>query len=119
MMRLFALALAACMFAVACAEPRATEPIARGAQVFRERNCASCHQIGSDGGTGGPPLTHVGTVAESRNPPTSAEDYIRQSVLDPGAYVVPGYPDTMPRGLARGLSQEDFDDLVRYLLTLK
>jgi cytochrome c oxidase subunit 2 len=119
MMRLFALALAGCMLAVACAEPRATEPIARGAQVYRERSCATCHQIGTDGGTAGPPLTHVGSVAETRKPGTSGEDYIRQSILDPGAYVVPGYPDTMPRGLARGLSQEDFDDLVRYLLTLK
>ncbi|HTJ61761.1 MAG TPA: cytochrome c [Candidatus Saccharimonadales bacterium] len=119
MMRLFALALAGCMLAVACAEPRATEPIARGAQVYREKSCATCHLIGTDGGTAGPPLTHIGSVAETRKPGTSGEDYIRQSILDPGAYVVPGYPDTMPRGLARGLSQEDFDDLVRYLLTLK
>jgi cytochrome c oxidase subunit II len=119
MMRLFALALATCVLAVACAEPRATEPIARGAQVYREKSCATCHQIGSGGGTGGPPLTHIATVAEGRKPATSAEDYLRESVLDPGAYIVPGYPDTMPRGLARGLSQEDFDDLVRYLLSLR
>ena len=119
MMRLFALALAACTLVVACAEPRATEPIARGAQVYREKSCATCHQIGTDGGTAGPPLTHIGTVGASRQPGTSAEDYIRRSVLDPGAYVVPGYPDTKPRGLVRGLSQADFDDLVQYLLTLK
>ena len=119
MMRLFALALAVCTLAVACAEPRATEPIARGAQVYREKSCATCHQVGSGGGTGGPALTHIATVAADRKPATGAEDYIRESVLDPGAYVVPGYPDTMPRGLARGLSQEDFDDLVRYLLTLR
>jgi mono/diheme cytochrome c family protein len=119
MMRLFALALAASVLAVGCAEPRATEPIARGAQVYREKSCATCHQIGTDGGTGGPALTHIATVAETRKPGTSAEDYIRESVLDPGAYVVPGYPDTMPRGLTRGMSQEDFDDLVRYLLTLR
>ena len=119
MMRLFALALAACMFAVGCAEPRATEPIARGTQVYREKSCATCHQVGSEGGTAGPPLTHIATVAESRKPGTSAEDYIRESVLDPGAYVVPGYPDTMPRALTRGMSQEDFDDLVRYLLSLR
>ncbi|HEX6060915.1 MAG TPA: cytochrome c [Candidatus Limnocylindria bacterium] len=118
-MRLFALALAACVLAVGCAEPRATEPVARGAQVYREKSCATCHQIGTDGGSGGPTLTHIGTVADTRKPGTSAEDYVRQSVLDPGAYVVPGYPDTMPRGLTRGMSQEDFDDLVRYLLTLR
>jgi mono/diheme cytochrome c family protein len=119
MMRLFGLALAVVILAIGCAEPRATDPIERGAQVYREKNCQSCHQIGANGGSAGPPLTHIATVAESRKPGASAEDYIRESVLDPGAYVVSGYPDTMPRGLARGMTQEDFDDLVRYLLTLK
>ncbi|MHB8631148.1 MAG: c-type cytochrome [Candidatus Limnocylindria bacterium] len=118
-MRLFGLALAACVLAAGCAEPRATDPIARGAQVFRETGCGSCHRIGSDGGTIGPPLTHIGTVAGTRTPDMSAEEYIRQSIRDPGAYVVPGYPDSMSRGLDRGMSQQDFDDLVRYLLTLK
>lgn len=119
MMRLFGLALAACLLAVACTEPRATDPIERGKQVYREKSCASCHQVGSEGGTVGPPLTHVGTVAGTRTPGLSAADYIRESIRDPGTYVVPGYPDTMSRGLDRGLTQEDLDDLVRYLLTLQ
>lgn len=119
MMRLFALLLSAVALVCACAEPRATDPLARGRQVYREKNCASCHRIGDEGATTGPPLTHIATVAETRQPGLSAEAYVRQSILDPGAYIVPGYPDTMPRGQARGLSPEDFDDLVRYLLTLK
>jgi cytochrome c551/c552 len=119
MMRLFWLALAACVLTVGCAEPRATDPIERGKQIYRQKGCASCHRIGDEGGTIGPPLTHIGTVAATRQPGVSAEDYIRESVLDPGAYVVPGYPDTMSRGLSRGLTQEDFDDLVRYLLSLQ
>jgi len=82
-------------------------------------SCASCHQIAADGGGVGPPLGHIGTAAASRKPGTSAEDYIRESIRDPGAYVVPGYPDSMPRGVDRGLSQEDYDDLVQYLLTLQ
>jgi mono/diheme cytochrome c family protein len=118
-MRLFAMALVTCVLAVGCAEPRASDPIERGKQVYREKNCASCHQIGGDGGTVGPPLTHVGTVAETRRSGTSAEGYLRESIEDPGSYIVPGFPDTMPRGLVRGMGQEDFDDLVRYLLTLK
>ena len=118
MMRLFLIALVACVLAVACAEPRATDPVQRGQQVYRQKSCASCHQIGGDGGTVGPPLTHIGTVAASRKPGASAEDYIRESLLDPGAYVVPGFPDTMPRGLVRDMSQEDFDDLVLFLLRL-
>jgi mono/diheme cytochrome c family protein len=119
MMRLLGLALAACVLATGCAEPKATDPIQRGRQVYREKNCASCHVIGTDGGAIGPSLTHIGSVAETRESDVSAEDYIRRSILDPGAYIVPGSPDTMPRGLARGMTQEDFDDLVQYLLTLK
>jgi mono/diheme cytochrome c family protein len=119
MMRLFALGLAACVLATGCAEPKATDPIQRGRQVYQEKNCASCHVIGADGGTIGPPLTHIGTVADTREPGVSAADYISQSIRDPGGYVVPGFPDTMSRGLDRGMSQADFDDLVQYLLTLK
>jgi hypothetical protein len=49
----------------------------------------------------------------------SAEEYIRQSILDPGAFVVPGYQDSMPRDLGRDLSPTDLDALVAYLLSLK
>jgi mono/diheme cytochrome c family protein len=111
------LALAALLSA--CAEAPATEPIARGAQVYRQKSCGSCHAIAGSGGNIGPPLTHIGTVAETRQPGTSAEDYLRTSITDPGAYIVPGFPDSMSRGLARGLSADDLDALVRYLLSLR
>ncbi len=67
----------------------------------------------------GPPLDHVGTVAATRRPGLSAEEYLRQSVVDPGSYVVPGYPDSMPRGLGDRISPEDLADLVQYLSTLR
>jgi mono/diheme cytochrome c family protein len=117
MMRLFAVALA--LLLVSCGEARASDPIEHGKQIYRQKGCASCHQIGSDGGTIGPPLTHIGTVAATREPAKGAADYLRESILDPGAYIVPGYPDSMSRGLGRGLSAEDLDDLITYLLTLK
>jgi mono/diheme cytochrome c family protein len=119
MMRLFWFVLATCALVTGCAETRATDPIERGRQVYREKNCGSCHRIGNEGGTVGPSLTHIATVAETRTPGLTADEYLRESVRDPGAYVVPGYPDTMPRGLDRGMTQEDFDDLVLFLLTLK
>lgn len=49
----------------------------------------------------------------------SAADYLRESIVDPGAYVVPGYQDSMPRDLGRDLSPTDLDDLVAYLLSLR
>jgi mono/diheme cytochrome c family protein len=123
MMRLLALSLAASAVAVACASgpPKPADPaLVRGWEVYQQKHCSACHRIGDDGGgTGGPPLTHLGSAAAARTAGLSAEDYVRESIFDPGAYVVPGYPDTMPRGQARDLSPDDVDALVRYLLSLK
>ena len=118
MMRLFAATFLVVVIA-GCAEPRATDPIQRGRQVYQEKSCGSCHRIGSSGGTTGPDLTRIGTLAATRKAGLGAEDYIIESVRDPGAYIVPGFPDTMPRGLDRGMTQEDLDDLVQYLMTLR
>ena len=118
-MRLFVAVLVLVAIGGACRAPRASDPIERGKQVYGEKSCAACHRIGDQGGDVGPPLTHIATIAGSRATGRTAEDYLRESILDPGAYVVPGYPDTMSRGMARDLTREDLDDLVRYLLTLR
>jgi cytochrome c553 len=107
--------------AVACSpEPPATEPIARGRQLYRSMGCASCHEgsVLNFFRPVGPPLGEAGLVGRKRVPAMSAEDYLRQSITDPGAYVVPGYPDSMPRGLARDLSPKDLAALVAYLASL-
>jgi mono/diheme cytochrome c family protein len=114
--------LAVVLLSIACApEPVATDPISRGRQVYRASGCAGCHEPGLFNlfRPVGPPLDHIGTVAGTRVAGLSAEDYIRLSITDPGAYVVPGYPDSMPRGLARDLSPEDLAALVAYLASLK
>lgn len=112
------IALVAVLGLAACAEPPATEPAARGRQVYRALDCGRCHHVAGDGGRLGPELTRAGAVAEQRRP-GGAADYLRQSLTDPGAYVVPGERDTMPRGLVLGLSASDLDALVAYLLTLR
>jgi cytochrome c5 len=111
----FAICTAIVALSIACEEPPATEPLARGRQIYRQLDCGRCHVIDGEGGTLGPGLTHIGTVAQERAPGMSAEEYIRASIVSPGAYVVPGYNDVMPRGLARNLSPGDLDALVQYL----
>jgi len=114
--------LAASAVAASCApEPRATESVARGRQVYRDQSCGTCHEAGPANlfRPVGPDLSHIGTVAEARRPGVTAEEYLRQSVLDPGAFVVPGYPDSMPRGFGDRLSRDDVDALVAYLLSLR
>ena len=112
-------AFVALLLASCAAEPPATDPVARGRQVYRALNCGSCHEPNLFGQHIGPPLDHVGSVAATRRPGMSAGDYLRESIIDPGAYVVPGYTDSMPRGLERSLSQEDLDALIAYLLSLR
>jgi cytochrome c553 len=108
--------------AMACTpEPVATDPIARGRQVYRTLGCASCHEASLSNlfRPVGPPLNEAGRVAGGRVPGLSAEDYLLQTITEPGAYVVPGYPDSMPRGLAKDLSPEDLAALVAYLASLR
>jgi len=106
----------------ACApEPPASDPVQRGRQVYRALDCASCHEpsVRNFFRRVGPPLDHIGTVAAERRPGLSAEGYVRQSLADPGIYLVPGYPDSMPRGLTKDLSPEDLAALIAYLASLR
>jgi len=50
--------------------------------------CLLCHKITEVGNTRGPDLRGVGGRAESRVPGMSAELYLTESLVDPGAYVV-------------------------------
>jgi len=114
--------VATLVLAMACApEPIATDPVARGRQVYRALGCASCHEgsLFNLFRPVGPPLDEIGLVGRKRVAGMSAEEYIRQSITDPGTFVVPEYPDSMPRGLARDLSPEDLAALVAYLASLK
>ncbi|OLD52004.1 MAG: hypothetical protein AUI58_04845 [Chloroflexi bacterium 13_1_40CM_2_70_6] len=109
----------AMLLASCAAEPPATDPVARGGQVYRALNCGSCHEPNLFGQRLGPPLDHVGSVAATRRTGMSAEAYLRESIVDPGAYVVPGYTDSMPRGLDRSLLPGDLDALIAYLASLR
>ncbi len=47
----------------------------------------------------------------------SAEDYVREAIVDPPAFVVEGYSgDTMPNNYEDQLTPKEIDTLVKYLL---
>lgn len=85
-----------------------------GKTVFLARGCIACHQgPGVNGGAVGPDLAAVSDVAEDRVPGLDADAYIRQSIRDPQAYLVPGFTSTMP---TLGLNDEEIDAVVAFLL---
>ncbi len=81
--------------------------------------CRVCHSLVPGKVVVGPSLDGVATRAASRVPGMSAEDYLRQSIVDPGAYVVDGFPDAMLRNFDELLTDQEIDDLVAFLLTLE
>lgn len=95
------------------------DPVTRGQRVYLERGCGGCHTIeGLSAGTVGPDQTNIGSVAETRVPGMSAEDYILESILDPSAFVVDGFPDdVMPKNYSELLASEEISDLVAFFLS--
>ena len=68
-----------------------------GEGIFKGKGtCEICHAIGQKG-TRAPDLAGVGARAGKRKPGMSAKAYIIESLLDPGAYLVEGYPAIMPK----------------------
>ena len=81
--------------------------------------CRLCHSLEPGVRLVGPSLYDIGKVAGQRVPGMSAEEYLYQSIVDPDAYVVPGYPaGTMPPDARERLTEEQIQDLVAFLLTL-
>ena len=91
--------------------------------------CASCHTVqGVAQGVLGPPLDGIASTAANRISGYSAEEYIRESIVEPDAYTA-GTADGLSQDYQEGLmqatmagislSEEDVDNLVEYLLTLR
>jgi cytochrome c2 len=82
--------------------------------------CRICHSLDLGVTLVGPSFDGIATRAATRVPGLSAEEYIRQSILDPNAYVVEGFPaGQMLQNFEDLLTAEDIDNLVAFLLTLE
>jgi mono/diheme cytochrome c family protein len=99
-----------------------------GKNLFTAQGCAACHSLKPGEKIVGPSLAGIATRAgdtikapDYKGKATTGDLYIRESIVQTGAYVVPGYPDgVMPKdfGTAK-LSAQDLADLIAFLLTSK
>ncbi len=83
-----------------------------GFQVYM-RECAVCH--GAADGMG-PSLTAMRDRAPMVVAGLPAEEYLRQSIVEPGAFVVEGYQDIMPKDYAETLTADEIDSLITFIL---
>ena len=89
-----------------------------GQQIFVAAGCGSCHALGKAGtnGTIGPSLDDLAQAAGQREPGTSAEDYVEQSLLDPDAFTVEGFQRGVMPSFEGRLDKQQVRALVEYLL---
>lgn len=113
------LLLAGCSRFVAPTEAGRSPLEARGRSVF-DSYCSRCHATTGETVIVGPSLAGIATRAGNRIDGMDAEAYIRDSILNPRAYTVDGFPEgVMPSDLGDQISPEEMEALVAYLLTLK
>ncbi len=93
--------------------------VSSGKKLVLDRGCMVCHAIGSETGRA-PDLANVGRLAGERKPDYDAMSYIVESLLGPQAYVVEGFPPTMPPAdkPPATLSEDEIVSAVMYLQNL-
>lgn len=110
----------------------ANVPLATGQEstqeLFIQSGCPVCHTIpGIKGAKGreGPTLLLGATARQRLSDPsyrgiaTTEWEYIQESILSPGAYIVPGYRDrVMPQWYGKKLSAGALDKMIKYLLPI-
>lgn len=89
---------------------------AAGKALYTSSGCGGCHTFKPAGSAGkvGPDLDDLDADAKKANK-GSVEDYTRESIEDPGAYVVPGYPNGVMPAYKGQLTDSQIDDLVKFL----
>jgi cytochrome c oxidase subunit 2 len=88
-----------------------------GLTVFQANGCGSCHTFKPAGSNGkvGPDLDNLLAEAQKANKGPLAQ-FVHQSIVDPGAYLEPGYSDAMPHIFGQTLTEKQLNDLVQYLV---
>ncbi len=88
-----------------------------GKSLFSSNGCSSCHTLKAAGATGtvGPDLDKLPTYAQQAGQPL--EQFIRESIVKPNAYVEKGYPpNVMPQTFA-SLPPDQLSTLVQFLVS--
>jgi cytochrome c oxidase subunit 2 len=89
---------------------------AAGKALFASNGCGGCHTYKPAGSTGkvGPDLDKLAADATKANRGSLAA-YTKESIEDPGAYVVPNYPNGVMPAFKGTLTDSQINDLVAFL----
>jgi hypothetical protein len=108
-------------------DPQLASAVDRGRELFfGEAACMACHKVGDEGkmivgpnlGVGDDMAQPVAVRAKAQQPQSTPAEYLVQSILDPDAVVVQGYPRSVMRPLDALPQGKKIDDEMLADLTL-
>ncbi len=113
------------------ADTSSTGPVgnaARGQRLYEQTvigrasapGCVTCHSMEPGVVVVGPSHAGVGARAATYVAGMSAEEYLRDSIINPDAHIVEGFtPGVMYQNYGSELNEQEIADLVAYMLTLQ
>lgn len=89
---------------------------ANGKTLYAANGCGACHTYTPAASTGkvGPDLDNLAAEAKKANR-GPLDEFVKQSIVDPAAYIAPGFPNAMPPTFGQKLSAQQVADLVAFL----
>jgi cytochrome c2 len=92
-------------------------PAANGKAIFVSAGCGACHTFKPAGTTGkvGPDLDAAPAI-DAKKDKMALPAFVKQSIVDPNAYISPGFPKgVMPGTFASSLGAAKIDALVSFI----
>lgn len=133
--RILSLALLICLFTTALAacgggdkSGASAGDAKRGKELYNKTvigpnaapGCVTCHSLEPGKTLVGPSHAGIATIAATAVPGMSAEEFLKQSIVDPNANVTEGFSSgIMYPNYAKDLTEQEINDIVAYLLTIK
>jgi len=95
---------------------QATSGAGAGKAIFVNNGCNACHTLAAAGATGkiGPDLDKLPAYATQAKQPL--EQFIHESIVNPNAYIQPGFPKGVMPETFKSLPKDQLDALVTYLV---
>lgn len=87
-----------------------------GERVYQQQGCQGCHSLDGSGMVGPTFQNLYGSERQftDADPTEADENYLRESILEPGAKIVEGYQNVMPASYG-SLSEREIDALVAFI----
>jgi mono/diheme cytochrome c family protein len=96
------------------------QDIFEGSGMSAQAGCQICHSLEPGRRLVGPSLAGIAVTAQNRVPGLPAAEYLRESILDPDAYIVEGYRSGQMLPIyEEQLTEDEIDALVQFLLALE